>query len=182
MKGEIFPNPEIIEVSEEENLLGYSNLNGEIAESTGISAIQIDDNGCGTYGVFDNHYNPRQVHSLNNRIHANNLIAKQHDQYVACSSSKFRIGDVYNKILFLNISTVNCVNCKKDNTAQFIANTGASDTFTFDKLDFATFTKMDASVQTVDKKFALQILGYGTVFVKHIILINKKKVEVTTKI
>ena len=84
-------------------------------------------------------------------------------------------------VLSLNFSTVNCVNCKKENTTQFIADTGASDTFTFDKSDFVTFTEIDASVQTADEKSALQLLGYGTVFVKHTIPTNKKEVEVTTK-
>ena len=52
---------------------------------------------------------------------------------------------------------------------------------TFNKSDFVTFKKMDTSVQTADGKSALQILGYGTVFVKHTILISKKEGEVMTK-
>ena len=81
-KGKKPLTPAIVEVSDEEppqtvedcydDLFG-DNLENEIAESAGlidqVSAIQIDDDGCGTYGVFDNHYDPRQVNSLNNRIH-----------------------------------------------------------------------------------------------------------------
>ena len=100
-KGKSPLTPENIEVSEEEVFFGDNNINREIVESAGISAIQIDDDGCGAYGIFDDHYDLRQVHLLNDRIHANDLNAKQDNQYVACSSNKLRIGDVYDKIQWL---------------------------------------------------------------------------------
>ena len=122
-----------------DDLFGDHNLDGEIAESAGledqVSAIQVDEYGCGTYDVFDDHYDPRQVNSTNNRIHTNDLNAKQHDQYVAYHSSKLRIGDVYNKVLSSQ-STVHCAQCAScENNIRVIADTGASDHFTYDKSD-----------------------------------------------
>ena len=64
--------------------------------------------------------------------------------------------------------------CKKDETVQFIADSGASNTFTFDKNDFVTFVEDDGTIQTADKKAVLQVQGYGTVFIKHDININGK--------
>ena len=116
-KGKKPLTPAIVEVSDEEespktvedcydDLFG-DNLEREIVESAGlinqVSAIQIYDDRCGMYGVFDDHYNPRQVNSLNNRIHIDDPNAIQHDQYVAYRSNKLRIGDVYNKVLLLNL-------------------------------------------------------------------------------
>src|SRR5271163_4166576 len=186
----------IVEVSDEDDdrspedvydeLFGGNNLDDEIAESAGlcpVSAIQIDDDGCGSVGVFDDHYDPRQViHSNINRIHTNDGNALQHHLYVACnSSSKLKIGEVYDKVLTSDkISTVNCAKC--ENNIKFIADTGASDTFTYDKSDFVTFTKMDGRVKTANEKASLDIQGYGTVFIKHTILVNEREYSVTTKL
>ena len=76
-KGKIPLTPSIVEVTDEEeespqmvedvynNLFGDHNLNREIVESAGledqVSAIQVNDYRCGTYGVFDDHYDPRQL-------------------------------------------------------------------------------------------------------------------------
>ena len=89
--------------------------------------------------------------------------------YVACSSNKLRIGDVYNKALTSKkCSTVNCASC--ENNIKFIADTGASDHFTHNKSDFVTFAKMDGEIKTADEESILEIKGYGTVFIKHKIL------------
>ena len=68
----------------------------------------------------------------------------------------------------------NCVKCQKDKTAQFIADTGASNTFTFDKNDFITFVEDNGTIQTAGKKAVLQVQGYGTVFIKHDIMLKGK--------
>ena len=47
---------------------------------------------------------------------------------------------------------VNCAKCQKDKKAQFIADTGASNPFTFDKNDFVTFVEDSGTIQTADKK------------------------------
>ena len=146
--------PSIVEVSEEDSLFGDNDLDREIAESAGIEkrfssqvgAIQIDDIGCGTIGVFDDAYDPRQVFTLAlDRIHANDC-AQQSNLYVACSS-KLRIGDVYNKLLSSKInSTVNCASCEKD--IELIADSGASDHFTHSKSDFVTYAKFSGEIKT----------------------------------
>ena len=79
-------------------------------------------------------------------------------------------------------SLVNCVKCQKDKTAQFIADTGASNTFTFDKNDFVTFVEDNGTIQTADKKAVLQVQGYGTVFIKHNIMVKGKLCTVTSKL
>ena len=79
-------------------------------------------------------------------------------------------------------SLVNCVKCQKDETAQFIADTGASNIFTFDKNDFVAFVKDNGTIQTADKKAVLQVQGYGTVFIKHDIMVKGKLCTVTSKL
>ena len=79
-------------------------------------------------------------------------------------------------------SLVNCVKCQKDKTVQFIADTGASNTFTFDKNDFVTFIEDDGTIQTADKKAVLQVQGYGTIFIKHDIIVKGKLCIVTSKL
>ena len=79
-------------------------------------------------------------------------------------------------------SLVNCAKCQKDKTAQFIADTGASNTFTFDQNDFVTFVEDDGTIQTANKKAVLQVQGYGTVFIKHNINIKGKVCTVTSKL
>ena len=66
--------------------------------------------------------------------------------------------------------------------AQFIADTGASNTFTFDKNDFVAFVEDNGTIQTDDKKAVLQVQGYGTVFIKHNIMIKGKVCTVTSKL
>jgi hypothetical protein len=131
----------------------------------------------GTY-VFDDHYHPRQVlHSLN----VTKLIDLTLQQYpdvvkttdtvdtsstlnrkLVCKIHKITI-DVITKSY--DASIINCANCKKEKQAVFIADTGASATFTFDKSDFTTYHKMKGGVETADKRATLNIEGYGTVFV-----------------
>ena len=72
--------------------------------------------------------------------------------------------------------------CKENKSVQFIADTGASNTFTFDRNDFTMFTKDEGNIQTADKKAVLQIQGYGTVFIKHKITVNGKVKTVTSKL
>ena len=92
-KGKKPLTPAIVEVSDEEespqtvedcynNLFGDNNLERDIAKSAGlidqVSTIQIDEYGCGTYGVYNNHYNSKQVNSHNNRIYTDDPNATQH--------------------------------------------------------------------------------------------------------
>ena len=147
-------------------------------------AIRVDnyysdeDDRDGTGGVFDNHYDPRQVtFSPTKTIHAN--LYQQYKSHVAYNA-KHVISVDMSKIH--RNSLVNCVKCQKDKMAQFIADTGASNTFTFDKNDFVTFVKDDGTIQTADKKAVLQVQGYGTVFIKHDININGKVCTVTSKL
>src|SRR5271168_552906 len=187
-KGKSPLTPSIVEVSEEDSLFGDDDLDREIAESAGIEkrfssqvgAIQIDDIGCGTIGVFDDAYDSRQVLTLAlDRIHANDC-AQQSNLYVAYSS-KLRIGDVYNKLLSSKISsTVNCVSCEKD--IEFIADSGASDHFTHSKSDFVTYAKFSGEIETANDKSTLRIEGYGTVFIKHTVELKGQLMEVTTKL
>ena len=65
---------------------------------------------------------------------------------------------------------------------QFIAESGALSTFTFDKRNFITFTESSGSIQTADKSAELPVLGYRSVIVKHSISINGQDREVTTKL
>ena len=133
--------------------------------------------------IFDEEYDPRQVHSTNHEIHTNGA-SSQPNMYVACTSNKLRIGDVYNKVLTSvnKNSVVNCVNCQKETAIKFIADTGASDTFTNNLNDFVTFKKMTGSIQTVDDSSSLGITSYGTVFIKHKVLINGVESTVTSKL
>ena len=48
--------------------------------------------------VFDDEYDPRQVHSTNHKIHTEG-VSSQPNMYVACTSNKLRIGDMYNQVL-----------------------------------------------------------------------------------
>ena len=50
------------------------------------------------------------------------------------------------------------------------------------KNDFITFVKDDGTIQTADKKAVLQVQGYGTVFIKHDIMIKGKLCTVTSKL
>ena len=104
--------------------------------------------------------------------------------YVACTSNKLRIEDVYNQVLTSvnKNSIVNCANCQKETAIKFITDTGASDTFTNDLNDFVMFKKMTGSIQTADDSSSLGITGYGTVFIKHKVLINGVKSTVTSKL
>ena len=86
---------------------------------------------------------------------------------------------MYNKVLSSK-STVDCVSC--ENNIRFIADTGASDHFTSEMLDFVTFAKMDGQVKTADEESTLEILGYGTVFIQHTIIKNGTECTVTTKL
>ena len=79
-------------------------------------------------------------------------------------------------------STVNCVNCKENKTVDFIADTGASDTFTNDLTNFTTFKELNGSVQTADESLSLNIAGYGMVFLRHEVIIKGKKHSVMSKI
>ena len=104
--------------------------------------------------------------------------------YVACTSSKLRIGDVLQKVVTSQYKnfTVNCVNCKEKKSVDFIADTGASDTFTNDLTDFTTFKELNGSVQTADESSSLNIAGHGMVFLRHEVIIKGKKHIVMSKI
>ena len=110
-------------------------------------------------------------------IHAN--LYQQYDSHVAYNA-KHVISVDMSKIN--RNSLVDCVKCQKDKTAQFIADTGASSTFTFDKNDFVTFVEDNGTIQTADKKAVLQVQGYGTVFIKHDIMVRGKVCTVTTQL
>ena len=131
-----------------------------------------------TGGVFNDHFAPRQVTlSPTNAIHAN--LYQQYNSHVACNA-KHVISVDTSKIN--RNSLVNCVKCQKDKMAQFIADTGASNTFTFDKNDFVTFVKDNGTIQTADKKAVLQVQGYGTIFIKHDIMVKGKLCTITSKL
>ena len=103
--------------------------------------------------MWDDKYDPRQVfNSTIDRIHAN-IGSSQPDSYVACTSNKLRIGDVLQKVVTSQYknSTVNCVNCKENKSVDFIADTGASDTFTNNLTNFTTFKELNGSIQTADE-------------------------------
>ena len=175
--------PRIVEVPDDsDKVLDWGSAD-EITEFTREpGAIRVDnyysdgDDRDGTGGVFDDHYDPRQVtFSLTNAIHAN--LYQQYNSHVAYNA-KHVISVDMSKIH--RTSLVNCVKCQKDKTAQFIADTGASNTFTFDKNDFVTFVKDDGTIQTADKKAVLQVQGYGIVFIKHDIMVKGKLCTVTS--
>src|SRR5271156_1787723 len=110
----------------------------------------MDEYGCRTTGVFDNHYDPRQVISSISDSDANDY--SQSHQYVAYSShiTSCKVPSLDCKNISKDLFA-NCVKCKKEKTVQFIADSGASNTFTFDKSDFLSFKKTNGSIQTADK-------------------------------
>ena len=128
--------PRIVEVPEDSDKVldwGSANESTDITRKPG--AIRVDnyysdgDDRDGTGGVFNDHYDPRQVtFSLTNAIHAN--LYQQYNSHVAYNAEHVISVDT-SKIH--RSSLVNCVKCQKDKTAQFIADTGVSNTFTFDK-------------------------------------------------
>ena len=129
---------------------GSANETTEFAREPG--AIRVDnyysdgDDRDGTGGVFNDHYDPRQVtFSLANAIHAN--LYQQYNSHVAYNA-KHVISLDMSKIH--RNSLVNCVKCQKDKTAQFIADTGASNTFTFDKNDVVTLVQ---SKQPIKRRY-----------------------------
>ena len=177
--------PRIMEVPDDSNEVldwGSSDEITEFAREPG--AIRVDnyysdkDSRDGTGGIFDDHYDPRQVtFSSTNTIHAN--LYQQYNNHVAYNAK--HVISVNTSKIHRN-SLVNCVKCQKDKTAQFIADTGASNTFTFDKNDFVTFVEDDGTIQTANKKAVLQVQGYGTVFIKHNIMVKGKLCTVTSKL
>ena len=173
------PPPMTVNMSDEE--LDWRS-DGDVAESAyQAGAIQIDqwEKLTGDHSVFDNHYDPRQViFSQSDVIHANQY--PQYDSHVAYNVCKHVISVDTSKINRNLLA--NCVKCKENKLVQFIADTGASNTFTFDKSDFTTFIKDKGNIQTADKKVVLQIQGYGTVFIKHEISVNGKVKTVTSKL
>ena len=129
--------------------------------------------------IFDNCYDPRQVHFSTNDY----MIDKpsQFHRHVVYSNVHKVSVDFRNKDC-IGTHMVNCVKCKKEKTVQFIADSGASSTFMFDKSDFVTFTETSGSIQTADKSTELPVLGYGSVIIKHEVSINGQNREVTTKL
>ena len=174
-----------MEVPEDSNEVLDWGSSDEITEFTrSPGAIRVDnyyseeDSRGGTGGVFDDHYDPRQVtFLLTNAIHAN--LYQQYDSHVAYNAKH---------VISVDMSKINrnslahCAKCQKDKMAQFIADTGASNTFTFDKNDFVTFVEDDGTIQTANKKAVLQVQGYGTIFIKHDINIKGKVCTVTSKL
>ena len=177
--------PHIMEIPDDSDEVldwGSSDEVTDFARSPGT--IRVDnyyhsgDDRDRTGGVFDDHYNPRQVTpSLTNAIHAN--LYQQYNSHVAYNAK--HVISVDTSKIDRN-SLANCVKCKKDKTAQFIADTGASNTFTFDKNDFVIFVEDNGTIQTADKKAVLQVQGYGTVFIKHDIIVKGKVCTVTSKL
>ena len=137
--------PRIVEIPDDSNEALDWGSSDEIAEVTRKpGAIRVDnyysdrDDRDGTGGVFENHYYPRQVtFSPTNAIHAN--LYQQYNSHVAYNAKhviSVDTGQIHRN------SLVNCVKCQKDKTAQFIADTGASNTFTFDKMTSSHLLKM----------------------------------------
>ena len=177
--------PRIVEVPENSNKVLDRSSSDEITEfARSPGAIRVDnyyseeDSRDGTGGVFDDHYDPRQVTSSpTSAIHAN--LYQQYNSHVAYNA-KHVISVDTSKIN--RNSLAHCVKCQKDKTAQFIVDTGASNTFTFDKNDFITFVEDNGTIQTANKKAVLQVQGYGTIFIKHDININNRVCTVTSKL
>ena len=139
----LMPSPTAVNMSDEE--LGWES-DGDVAESAyQIGTIQIDqwEKLTGDYGIFDNYYDPRQVtFSQSDAIHANQY--PQYNSHVVYNACKHVIS-VDNSKINRN-SLANCVKCKENKSVQFIADTGASNTFTFDKSDFTTFTEDEGNI------------------------------------
>ena len=103
------PTPRIEEISNGGEFL-YKRIDATTAGlSEAIGSINIDNGDFKDQfkdwemdhqynSVFDDEYDPRQVHSTNHKIHTNGILS-QPNMYVACTSNKLRIGDVYNKAL-----------------------------------------------------------------------------------
>ena len=177
--------PHIVEVPDDSNeALDWGSCD-EITDFTrSPGALRVDnyyhkdDSRDRTGGVFDDHYDPRQVTLLSaNTIHAN--LCQQYNSHVAYNV-KHVISVDMSKINRNSLAT--CAKCQKNKTAQFITDTGASNTFTFDKNDFVAFVKDNGTIQTADKKAVLQVQGYGTVFIKHDIMVKGKLCTVTSKL
>jgi hypothetical protein len=77
-----------------------------------------------------------------------------------CKSHKITI-DVITKSY--DASIINCVNCKKEKQAVFIADTGASATFTFDKSDFTTYIRKTTYEKfcTIVQKYFITVGNYA---------------------
>ena len=133
--------PRIMEVPDDGNeVLDWGSVDETTEFARKPGTIRIDnyysdeDDRDRTGGVFDDHYDPRQViFSPTNAIHAN--LYQQYDSQVAYNAK--HVISVDTSKIHRN-SLVNCVKCQNDKMAQFIADTGASNTFTFDKNDFVT--------------------------------------------
>ena len=147
--------PRIMEIPDDSDEVldwGSSDEITDFARSSGTMRVDnyyhSNDDNDGTGGIFDNHYDPRQVTPLlTNAIHAN--LYQQYNSHVAYNAK--HVISVDTSKIDRN-SLAYCVKCKKDKMAQFIADTGASNTFTFDKNDFVTFVEDDGTIQTADKK------------------------------
>ena len=175
----LMPPPMAVDVSDEELDWGSDRDIAESAYQAGTIQVDQWEKLTGDHGIFDNHYDPRQViFSHSDAIHANQY--PQYDSHVAYNTCKHVISVDTSKIN--RNSLANCVKCKENKSVQFIADTGASNTFTFDRNDFTMFTKDEGNIQTADKKAVLQIQGYGTVFIKHKITVNGKVKTVTSKL
>ena len=126
----------------------------DVAEGTyQAGTIQIDqwEKPTGDHGVFDNHHDPRQVtFSQSNTIHANQY--PQYNSHVAYNVCKHVISVDTSQIN--RNSLANCVKCKENKSVQFIADTGASNTFTFDKSDSLHLQKTKAiSKQLIKRQY-----------------------------
>ena len=158
----LMPPPMAVNMSDEE--LGWES-DGDVAESAyQIGTIQIDqwEKLTGDYGIFDNYYDPRQVtFSQSDAIHANQY--PQYNSHVAYNFSKHIISVDTSKIN--RNSLANCVKCKENKSVQFIADTNASNTFTFDKSDCVTFTEDEGNIQTANKKAVLLLGLWGIILI-----------------
>ena len=112
--------PRIEEISDREEFL-YKGIDMTTAgPSEVVGSINIDNGNLKDHfedwemdnrysSVFDDEYDPRQVHSTDHKIHTKG-VSSQPTMYVACTSSKLRIGDVYNKVL-TSVNKNSIVNC-----------------------------------------------------------------------
>ena len=177
--------PHIVEVPDDsDEVLDWGSCDEITDFARCPGAIRVDnyyhegDDMDGTGGVFDDHFYPRQVTlSPTNAIHAN--LYQQYNSHVAYKVK--HVISVDTSRINRN-SLANCVKCQKNKMAQFIADTGASNTFTFDKNDFVAFVKDSGTIQTADKKAVLQVQGYGIIFIKHDIMVKGKLCTVTSKL
>ena len=138
------------------------------AKAAGISESNLvnyfDDDDPDSYEDPNSH---RQVNSITITQEEFNSLHKQLQILVATVDSLS--SDCNNKSKFFACNSLNCVKCKGNKLSDLLGNSGASQTFTSEILDFSTYEKITngPQVQTADKKTVMHIVGKGTVFTTH---------------